>query len=43
MKKLIIILAAGLLLTSCVSKKKFQELQNNYTALQDRMAGWYQP
>ena len=36
MKKLIIILAAGLLLTSCVSKKKFQELQNNYTALQDQ-------
>jgi chemotaxis protein MotB len=36
MKKLIIILAAGLLLTSCVSKKKFQELQNNYAALQDQ-------
>lgn len=36
MKKLIIILAAGLLLTSCVSKKKFQELQSNYAALQDQ-------
>ena len=36
MKKLIIILAAGLLLTSCVSKKKFQELQTNYSTMQDQ-------
>ena len=31
-----IILAAGLLLTSCVSKKKFAELQTNYSELQDK-------
>ena len=36
MKKLFIILAAGLLLTSCASKKKYNELQNNYAALQDQ-------
>ena len=36
MKKLFIILAAGLLLTSCASKKKFNELQSNYTSLQDQ-------
>ena len=36
MKKLIIILAAGVLLTSCVSKKKFAELQTNYSELQDK-------
>lgn len=36
MKKLFIILAAGLLLTSCASKKKFNELQANYTSLQDQ-------
>ena len=36
MKKLMIILAAGLLLTSCVSKKKFAELQTNYSELQDK-------
>ena len=34
MKKLFIILAAGLLLTSCASKKKFNELQGNYNTLQ---------
>ena len=34
MKKLIIIITAGLLLSSCASKKKFVELQNNYTTLQ---------
>ncbi len=34
MKKLIIIAAAGLMLTSCASKKKFTELQTNYTTLQ---------
>ena len=36
MKKLFIILAAGLLLTSCASKKKYNELQNSYAALQDQ-------
>ncbi len=36
MKKLFIILAAGFLLTSCASKKKYNELQNNYAALQDQ-------
>ena len=36
MKKLFIILAAGLLLTSCASKKKYNELQTNYAALQDQ-------
>ncbi len=33
MKKIILFLAAGLLLTSCASKKKFNELQNNYNQL----------
>lgn len=36
MKKLFIVLAAGLLLTSCASKKKYTELQNTYAALQDQ-------
>jgi chemotaxis protein MotB len=34
MKKLIIIITAGMLLGSCVSKKQFAELQTNYTSLQ---------
>jgi len=34
MKKIVIILAAGLLLTSCASKKKFAALQQDYTTLQ---------
>ena len=34
MKKILMLLMAGVLLTSCVSKKKFGELQTNYTALQ---------
>ena len=34
MKKIIFILTAGLLLTSCASKKKLAELQGNYTTLQ---------
>ena len=34
MKKLIVIITAGLLLSSCVSKKQFAELQTNYTSLQ---------
>ncbi len=34
MKKLLIILLGGLLMTSCASKKKFQELQGNYSQLQ---------
>ena len=33
MKKILFILSAGLLLTSCVSKKKFAELQGNYNKL----------
>ncbi|MCR5179630.1 MAG: OmpA family protein [Bacteroidaceae bacterium] len=36
MKKLFIILAAGLMLTSCASKKKYTELQNTYATLQDQ-------
>jgi len=35
MKKLFIILAAGFLFTSCVTKKQYTELQTNYTNLQD--------
>lgn len=45
MKKYIVILAAGLMLTSCASKKKYVELQNNYAALQtsyDALKGQYQ-
>ena len=34
MKKIILLLTAGLLLTSCASKKKFNELQTNYNTLQ---------
>jgi chemotaxis protein MotB len=34
MKKLIVIITAGMLLGSCVSKKQFAELQTNYTSLQ---------
>lgn len=34
MKKIILLLTAGLLLTSCASKKKFNELQTNYNNLQ---------
>ncbi|MBR0272694.1 MAG: OmpA family protein [Bacteroidaceae bacterium] len=34
MKKVLLLLMAGALLTSCVSKKKFGELQTNYTSLQ---------
>jgi chemotaxis protein MotB len=34
MKKIILLLTAGLLLTSCASKKKFNELQGNYNTLQ---------
>ena len=34
MKKVILLLTAGLLLTSCASKKKFNELQGNYNTLQ---------
>ena len=34
MKKIIFILTAGLLLTSCASKKKLAELQGNYNTLQ---------
>lgn len=34
MKKVLMLLMAGVLLTSCVSKKKFGELQTNYNALQ---------
>ncbi len=34
MKKIILLLTAGLLLTSCASKKKFKELQSNYNSLQ---------
>ena len=34
MKKIILLLTAGLLLTSCASKKKFNELQTNYNSLQ---------
>ena len=33
MKKLLLFLSAGLLLTSCVSKKKYVELQGNYNKL----------
>ena len=33
MKKIVFILLGGLLLTSCASKKKFQELQSNYSQL----------
>ena len=36
MKKILMLLMAGVLLTSCVSKKKFGELQTNYNALQTR-------
>ena len=39
MKKVIIICVAGLLLTSCASKKKYLELQNNYAALQNTYNG----
>ena len=39
MKKIFIICAAGLLLTSCASKKKYMELQNNYAALQTTYDG----
>ena len=39
MKKLMIILAAGLMLTSCASKKKYAELQTNYAALQSTYEG----
>ena len=39
MKKVIIILAAGLMLTSCASKKKYAELQSNYAALQNTYNG----
>ncbi len=35
MKKILIILAAGLLLSSCASKKKFVALQQDYTTLQN--------
>ena len=45
MKKYIVILAAGLMLMSCASKKKYVELQNNYAALQtsyDALKGQYQ-
>ena len=34
MKKIILLLTAGLLLTSCASMKKFNELQGNYNTLQ---------
>lgn len=34
MKKIFLLLTAGLLLTSCASKKKFNELQTNYNTLQ---------
>ena len=39
MKKVLIICAAGLMLTSCASKKKYAELQTNYAALQSSYAG----
>lgn len=35
MKKILIILSAGLLLSSCASKKKFVALQQDYTTLQN--------
>ena len=34
MKKILLLLMAGVLLTSCASKKKFNELQTNYNSLQ---------
>lgn len=34
MKKILLLLTAALVLTSCVSKKKYQELQTNYNQLQ---------
>ena len=34
MKKVLLLLMAGALLTSCASKKKFNELQTNYNSLQ---------
>ena len=36
MKKIILLLTTGLLLTSCVSKKNFAELQTNYNSLQTK-------
>ena len=36
MKKILMLLMAGVLLTSCVSKKKFGELQTNYNSLQTK-------